>query len=405
MPKLINRPPKMSKKSDGQAYVTIQEKRIYLGRFGSEEALKAYNAVVAEYASVKTISAFRTSMVTTVDDLFLSYSDFLKKEEIKGSKIDNMKIVIRMVSPLYGDIAVDDFRSIALKTIQDILVKTTIKRSGETLSRRYVNDIVSFIVQIFKWGVSMEMVQEETWRVLSTIESLKKGKARETAPRENVPTETVLKTLPFLSSVVADMVRYQMATACRPGEIFVLRKCDCRKMGYAVVYFPESHKNKWRGQGRNIILTPEALEIVERRSENKEPEDYIFAPMDAYLEKWAADAAARKSPMTPSQRKRHEKAVAQKRLSVRSTYSKDSYNRAITRAIERANAAGVLMPHWTPYQLRHEALTQIRAKYGIEVAQAVAGHRSIDTTQIYLHNQIEIASRILGDQEKVPKST
>lgn len=38
---------------------------------------------------------------------------------------------------------------------------------------------------------------------------------------------------------------------------------------------------------------------------------------------------------------------------------------------------------WSPNQLRHSAATRIRKEMGLEAAQAVLGHRLIETTQVY----------------------
>lgn len=391
------KPPKLSKRKNGQAYCTINKKQVYLGMYGTPEAIQAYQAIVAEFSEVKTVARNINNSTITVDELFLLYAEKLKKEGGKNSKMNYLKLIVEVVSPLYGSIIADKFRSIALKTIQQKLSKRKKQNSNETLSRRYVNDIISFIIQIFKFGVSIEKVQEETWRVLSTVERLKPGEARESARRLNVHTAVVTDTLPYLSSVVADMVRFQLATACRPGELFILRKKDLQTMGNATVYVPASNKNAWRGINRYIVLPPEAMAIIEHRGAGKRPEEYVFNPLDAFIERWEKQAAERKTPMTPSQNKRHQQNVRRRKRLCQQYYQRSSYLTAIKRGIERANADGKDVQHWTPYQLRHEALTNIQTKYGIEVAQAVAGHKSIDTTQIYVHNQIEMASRILED--------
>jgi integrase len=63
---------------------------------------------------------------------------------------------------------------------------------------------------------------------------------------------------------------------------------------------------------------------------------------------------------------------------LRDTYDNASYRRAIDRACKEAR-----IPSWSPRQLRHSAATRIRKEYGLEVAQAVLGHRQLETTQVY----------------------
>jgi integrase len=51
-----------------------------------------------------------------------------------------------------------------------------------------------------------------------------------------------------------------------------------------------------------------------------------------------------------------------------------------------AKAAGVepvLVPKWTPYQLRHTAATKVRKEMGYECAGATLGHTNMSATAIY----------------------
>jgi len=61
-------------------------------------------------------------------------------------------------------------------------------------------------------------------------------------------------------------------------------------------------------------------------------------------------------------------------------YNPTSYRQAIARACK---AAGLAKP-WTPYQLRHWGATKAAEVASIEVAQAMLGHSSIETTRGYI---------------------
>ena len=58
-------------------------------------------------------------------------------------------------------------------------------------------------------------------------------------------------------------------------------------------------------------------------------------------------------------------------------YTADSYRKAIHRAADKAG-----VQKWSPNQLRHSGLTEIRSKYGLEAAQVVAGHSNANVTQV-----------------------
>ena len=77
----------------------------------------------------------------------------------------------------------------------------------------------------------------------------------------------------------------------------------------------------------------------------------------------------------------------------REHYSKDSFNRAIRRACDRAK-----IPAWQPNQLRHAAGTEARKRFGLEAAQLLLGHAKADVTEIYaevnVQRGIEVAKMI-----------
>ena len=73
---------------------------------------------------------------------------------------------------------------------------------------------------MFKWGASRELLTVAVYQALATVPGLKRGRteARETAPVGPVADAVVDATLPALPAVVADMVRLQRLTGCRPGR-------------------------------------------------------------------------------------------------------------------------------------------------------------------------------------------
>jgi site-specific recombinase XerC len=104
--------------------------------------------------------------------------------------------------------------------------------------------------------------------------------------------------------------------------------------------------------------------------------------------------------MTPSQAIRQPKQKPRRTPSGR--YSVDTYRRAITRAIERANVdrkekGEALLPHWFPNQVRHSVGTHIRKKYNLEAAQVVLGHAKADVTQVYAERDMQRAREIMRE--------
>jgi integrase len=75
-------------------------------------------------------------------------------------------------------------------------------------------------------------------------------------------------------------------------------------------------------------------------------------------------------------------------------YDKNSYRKAIEHARRKANKAGVKIPKWTPYQLRHAAGTNAEKTEGLDAAQALLSHRTAHITKRYAHGQLAITERL-----------
>jgi integrase len=102
------------------------------------------------------------------------------------------------------------------------------------------------------------MVQPGVYQALAAVEGLKKGRtsARETQPVKPVEDVVVEATLPHLPSVVADMVRFQRLTGCRPGEVCHLRPMDLDRSREVWAFTPASHKTEHHEHSRIIFVGP-----------------------------------------------------------------------------------------------------------------------------------------------------
>ncbi len=277
------------------------------------------------------------------------------------------------------------------------------------------------------WGLEEEFIPATVYDALKHVAWLKKGRspARETDLIQPVAEGTVNDTLPHLPRVVADMVRLQLLSGARPGEICALRPCDVTRGTNGVwTYRPASHKTEHHGRERRIFIGPEGQSVLGPYLD-RDAESYCFSPAEAEAERSAARRAARQSPMTPSQRMRTAKGRA-----LRDRYVKDTYNRAIARGCEiafgmpeelryagrtvarqkgltedqqsrekerlQAEAAAWRAKHcWSPNQLRHTRATAIRERYGLEAAQTVLGHSDPRVTEIYAERDFAMAARIM----------
>lgn len=77
--------------------------------------------------------------------------------------------------------------------------------------------------------------------------------------------------------------------------------------------------------------------------------------------------------------------------------------KAIATSIKNANKEleqGDKIQHWTPYQLRHAAATELSETSGLDVARAVLGQKTINVTQMYNHADKKIAMEAAKKRSK-----
>ena len=234
-----------------------------------------------------------------------------------------------------------------------------------------------------------------------------RSSAPESVPVRPVPDEVVEAILPFASPQVRAMVQLQQLTGMRPGEVCIMRVCDIDTQQQPWVYRPSRHKTQHHHHERVVFFGPRAQQIIQPFMHARNVAAYLFSPA-------AADKARRrrlhKLRVTPlscgnrpgSNRKRRPKRKPGDR------YDTGSYRR--TTAISYACQAAFPAPpelnaeaarewnrahSWHPHRLRHNAATRLRKDFGIDVAQVVLGHKTLDVTQGYAEKNLASAQKVM----------
>jgi integrase len=179
-----------------------------------------------------------------------------------------------------------------------------------------------------------------------------------------VADAVVEATLPLLLPPVAAMVRLQLLSGMRPGEVCRMRPIDIDMTGKVWLYRPARHKTAWRGKPRVVALGPQAQAIV-REFLPTGTEEPLFSPARAMEDRAARLRSARKSKVQPSQVSRKK---AKPKRQPGQWYTTHSYAVAVRRACERAS-----VQHWHPNQLRHTFATAVRRQHGLEAAKCSSG--------------------------------
>lgn len=209
------------------------------------------------------------------------------------------------------------------------------------------------------------------------------------------------------------MVRLQLLTGARPGEICALRPCDTTfGTSGAWTYRPATHKTAYRGKERRIFIGSEGQAIL-RPFLDRDSEAYCFSPAESEVIRREKAHVNRVTLLEQGNRPGTNRLSTPKR-SPKNRYTKDSYSRAVVRACEVAfnmpkelrTIGNTLLPEqqeerrqrasewrrqhaWSPNQLRHSRATILREKYGIEAAQVVLGHSDPRVTEIYAERDFD----------------
>jgi integrase len=373
------------------AVVTIDGKDHYLGQYNSPESHEKYDRLVAEWLANGRRSAPPPTEPTShaeqfsLNELILRFMThatgyYRRADGTATSELTEYKRVLGIVRGLYGRTPAATFGPLALKAVRAKMI-------AADLCRGVINQRIDRVKRVFKWAVENELVAVTTYQALAAVRGLPKGRspARESTPVKPAPVADVEKTIPHLNRFLAAMVRLQLFTGMRPGEVCQMRGGDVDTSGAVWVYRPASHKTEHHGHARVVLIGPRGQDVL--HSFLAEAGDgYVFNSRKACAEERAARA---ERPVTDQQTVKIRNRAPAKRPMV--FYKPSTYSHAIRRACE---AAGV--PPWHPHQLRHNAATAIRREFGLDMARAVLGHHSPQITEMYAELDINRAAEVMA---------
>jgi integrase len=379
MPK-TNIPTYRLHKASGQAFVELDGRRFYLGKHGSKASRDEYGRRITEYvANGRQLPPTLKKTGTTCQELAVRFLEWAQEHFMSQPRsFNHMKMAMGFLVKHYGRESADNFAPMSLVFIQKQLVE-------HGYARLMVNRYVSIIKQAFKHGAKFGWASPQTSYALQVVDNLKKGrtKAHEYQDIKPVDSDDIEKTLAVLSKRVADMARIQRLCVMRPQDVCNLRACDIDRTGDVWLYRPYTHKTahlgnvltKYIGAAAQKILTPYLIEKADT------PEAFLFSPSDtmqdiAIERRKNRKTLNKKGEVQPSQKNRPRK--ENPKNAPGEQYNPESYSRAIARACKRAGVTP-----WSVNQLRHLAATEVRQKYGLEVAQIMCGHKHARTTEIY----------------------
>jgi integrase len=413
MPRLRNSVPKYRKhKASGQAVVKLNGQDIYLGPHGTKVSRREYDRLVSEWLAGGRQLVITAGDGLTIVEAIARYWRHAKAYYVKNGRPTAeqacIRAALRFVIEFYADTPAAEFSPVSLKAVRNQMVEAGSARST-------VNKNVGRIRRLYRWLASEQLIPVAVYQALTVVDGLRKGRttAREPEPIAPVDDATVEQTMPFLPTVVRDMIRVQRFTGMRPAEVCILRPCDLDRSGDVWQFTPQSHKTEHRGGRRTVCIGPRAQGVLLKYLA-RAPESFCFSPADSEEKRLAARHAARRVSIScgnrpGSSRRRKPRRAAGER------YSAGAFRRSVHRGCDRAFRHPTLSAipksklaaeqlaelkkwqsahRWSPNRLRHSAATEIRARFGIEAVRTVLGHAEMSTSEIYAERDHTLAARV-----------
>lgn len=282
----------------------------------------------------------------------------------------NIELAFRPVVQLYPALPAAEFGPKLLKSVRQQMI-------DDGLCRNVINQRIRQIRQVFRWLAGEEMIPATVWHALQAVQALEAGRseAEESDPVVPVPEDYIKAVAAAVPGPVRAMIWLQYWSACRPGEACILRPCDLEIAKPVWKWRPYEHKGNWRAIPKVVLLGPQAQEAIQPYV-TRDLAAYCFSPLEAQRERWSTCKTHRHQEVSEPRTDRR----------VGARYDTGSYAKAIRYACKKLG-----IPEWGPNRLRHNALSRLEAKYGIELARIVAGHTSAETTEVYLERDLRRA--------------
>lgn len=413
------RPKTKTKISQDEAGCWLRENGKYtwvkLGVWGDPDIPRKYQEVCQKFYLEQATKPKTPVAVQTLAGLFTAFLE-ARRPHISPEDWAKCRTIARITIELFPEMTCEEFDCLIYRQVQARVAKRGeetgwdeyITKTGKTARRRkdvwsywYCNLLMKRLVMMLRWGVGRKLFPVTNLQEIKEVPPIGRGdevydlEVRE--KREAVPDEAVRQTLPFLPPMVADMVRIQRAACMRPSEVCSLTVSDILTAQDGVVCY-KRHKTARYHVKRFFCFTPSEMALLRKYCEGKGADEAVFDPKAHKLALWRSQI---RKTLTPKEWQAKEHAWAEKLSKGNAFWQVGDYSKNIARALKQAAKAGVRIPHWTPYQLRHASVTENSIAMGQENAAFVAGHLSVSTTARYDHKSRQVAieaARLRGNE-------
>lgn len=328
--------------------VYIGRKTISLGPYDSPESRQQYAEIVSKITAGEPVDASPRLAGTVAGKSVAALCLRFVAEKLPNyadAEQHCFRGAMKILGQLFGETPANDFGPIRLRAVRTAMVEgdpNVVTADGKPKPRKpwsrcFTNRQIKRIRQIFKFGVSWEVVSQTVADALRTVESLKPGEtdAPEGRPRRAVPVADLQAVRAVLTERYQDIFDLLLLTGARPGEIILLTTGEIDRSGDIWRVDLAKHKTSHRGKSRTLFFNATAQAILSK-----------------YLK---ADPAARLFPIR-----------------------RDTFGAAVKAACVTAG-----VPVFTPHWLRHTVATKLADDVGTEAAQRLLGHAGKAMTEHY----------------------
>lgn len=343
-------------KPSGQARVRWMGKELWFGEYDSPASRQRFAEFLKKVISgtlldvdllprraAKAVQS--TDAGISVNELCVAFLRHAEQHYRKGDDLtaeyDCFVSAIKPLKDLFGVIPLNEFGPCSLKAVRQRMVENG-------WCRRYVNRSITRIRQIFKFGVENEYVEPTVLQKLQAVAPLLAGRtdAPDHPQRQAVPQEHIDAVKQLVSKRCRDLIDLQLLTGARPGELLLLTGRMIDRTGDVWTAELREHKTKHHGKVRKLAFGPKT-QLILRRHLKADPDARVFC------------------------------------------LRRESYCQAVVKACTKLEIS-----RWTPHWLRHNVATRVRDEFGIEAAQAMAGHSSPLMTAHYASKMDGLAAKV-----------
>jgi hypothetical protein len=266
------------------AFVELNGKRHYLGPYDDPASRSRYHRLVGEWEATGRRPDVSPDEITVVE-LVAAYvrhatAYYVRQDGKPTSELGNVRRAVKPLRELYGRELANTFGPRHLKAVRQSFIDAG-------MCRRDCNRYAKMIRRVFKWGVSEGLVDANVHVALGTLDPLKRGRSEawETEKIKPVADAVVEAVEPYVSRQVWALIRLQLLTAARPGELVGMRSCDIDRSGDVWVFAPQQHKTAYRDAERVVYLGPQAQQIISDFTFERAIDEPLFSPQDAERER------------------------------------------------------------------------------------------------------------------------